>query len=498
MSRDGRRRLLIFVIAYHAESTLTAVLERIPRSVFDEYDCHVLIVDDLSSDRTADAGREYRRSHPDIAMTVMRNGYYRGYGGNQKVGYAFAIRGGFDFVAMIHGDGRYAPEELPHLVAPLAAANADAVFGSRMMTHLDALTGGMPLYTFVGNRVLTAVQNVLLGTTLTEFHSGHRVYSIAALKRIAFPLNSNGFDFDTEIIIQLLNAKQRIVEVPISTYDGGEISRVNGLKYAKDILLATLQNVAHRAGILYQRRFDPVTDRVNAHYALKLGYASSHQFALDAVPAGARVIDIGAGPTGLARELIKKGCKVAAVDQAFDEAATETSVKLFQQDLNDPLTFNVRDYEYVLLLDVIEHLKEPERFLERLRAQFDYTPRTLVLTTPNVAFAVQRVMLMLGQFNYGKLGILDLTHTRLFTFRSIRRTLTDAGFRIKQIRGVPAPFPKVFGDGVLGRLAVWINLRLIRVSRTLFSYQIFVIAEGTPAVDFILEESERSSVSRTC
>jgi 2-polyprenyl-3-methyl-5-hydroxy-6-metoxy-1,4-benzoquinol methylase len=295
-----------------------------------------------------------------------------------------------------------------------------------------------------------------------------------------------------------VNARQRILELPIPTYYGKEISRVNGLKYGKDIPRATLQNVAHRSEVPYQRRFDPMADLVNAQYALKLGYASKHQFALDAVPAGARVINIGAGPTALARELMKKGCNVAAVDHAFDEAVIEVSVKFFRQDLNDPLTFNVRDYEYVLLPDVIEHLKEPERFLERLRAQFDYTPGTLVMTTPNVAFAVQRVMLMLGQFNYGKLGILDLTHTRLFTFRSIRRTLTDAGFRIKQIHGVPARFPKVFGDGLLGRLAVWINQWLICVSRTLFSYQIFVIAEGTPAVDFILEESERTSVSRTC
>jgi 2-polyprenyl-3-methyl-5-hydroxy-6-metoxy-1,4-benzoquinol methylase len=287
------------------------------------------------------------------------------------------------------------------------------------------------------------------------------------------------------------------VELPIPTYYGDEICRVNGLKYAKDILVATLQNAAHRCGVLYQRRFDPVTDRVNAHYELKLGYASSHQFGLDAVPAGARVIDLGAGPTRLARELVGKGCTVAVVDRAFDDE-TEQAVKYIRQDLNDPPAFDVRGYDFILLLDVIEHLEEPERFLERLRAQFDYTPRTLVLSTPNVAFVVQRVMLMLGQFNYGKLGILDQTHTRLFTFRSIRRTLTDAGFRIKTMRGVPAPFPKVLGDGAIGRLAVAINQLLIRVSKTLFSYQIFVIAEGTPTVEFVLEHSRQRSVSRTC
>jgi glycosyltransferase involved in cell wall biosynthesis len=493
---EGRRlRLLVFVIAYYAEDTLKSVLERIPRSLFDEYDCEVLVVDDASTDRTSEIGRRYQQAHPQVRMTVLRNEYNQGYGGNQKVGYAFAMQEGFDFVAMVHGDGQYAPEELSRLVAPLACGKADAVFGSRMMTRSGALEGGMPLYKFAGNRILTKIQNALLGTTLSEFHSGYRVYAVSALKKIAFHLNSNVFHFDTEIIIQLLNAGQRIVELPIPTYYGNEISRVNGLKYAKDVLVATVQNVAHRAGLLYQRRFDPLSEHVNAHYDLKLGYASSHQFGLDAVPSGSRVLDLGAGPGGIARELVKKGCHVTVVDREFPDPTSCLTMKCVRQDLDDEPTFNVRDYEYLLLLDVIEHLKEPERFLERIRAQFDYSPPTIVLTTPNIAFAVQRVMLMLGQFNYGKAGILDRTHTRLFTFRSIRRLLTDAGFRIKEMRGVPAPFPKVLGNALLGRTAVAINRLLIGISRTLFSYQIFVIAEGTPAVDFILRDSRERSAS---
>ena len=493
---EGRRaRLLVFVIAYYAEDTLKSVLERIPRSLFDEYDCEVLVVDDASMDRTSDIGKQYQQAHPEIRMTVLRNEHNQGYGGNQKVGYAFAIHEEFDFVAMVHGDGQYAPEELPKLVAPLASDEADAVFGSRMMTAFGALKGGMPLYKFAGNRILTVVQNALLRTTLSEFHSGYRVYSVAALRKIAFHLNSNLFHFDTEIIIQLLNARQRILELPIPTYYGTEISRVNGIVYAKNVTVTTLQNVAHRAGLLYQRRFDPIEEHPNAHYDLKLGYPSSHQFALDSVPPGARVLDLGAGPEGLARELLKKGCDVATVDRVFPDAPSYSNMRRFQQDLDDEPTFNARDYEYLLLLDVIEHLKEPERFLERLRAQFDYSPPTLVLTTPNIAFAVQRVMLLVGQFNYGKAGILDRTHTRLFTFRSLRRLLTDAGFRIKEIRGIPAPFPKVLGEGRLGKAATAINRFFIGISRTLFSYQIFVIAEGTPAVDFILKDSRARSLS---
>ena len=486
-------RLLIFVIAYWAESTLSKVLDRVPRSIFADYSCEILVIDDASEDRTFQIGHEYRGLHPDIRMTVLRNEHNQGYGGNQKVGYAFAIAEGFDFVAMVHGDGQYAPEELPKLVAPLRDSVADAVFGSRMTTRFGALQGGMPLYKYVGNKILTFVQNAMLGTRLTEFHSGYRVYSVEALKKIAFPLNSNLFHFDTEIIIQLLNGGQRILELSIPTYYGDEICRVNGMRYAADVLRVTLQNVAHRAGILYQRRFDPVDQRQNAHYDLKLGYASSHQFALDAVPAGARVLDIGAGPGGFARELLKKGCRVAVVDQFAPETEPSAEVQVFQQDLDRPLTFSAQGHDYVLLLDIIEHLKDPERFLTDLRSQFDYAPKTLIVTTPNIAFIAQRVMLLLGQFNYGKAGILDRTHTRLFTFRSLRRLLLDAGFRIEEMRGVPAPFPKVFGNSVLGRAALGVNRVLIRISRTLFSYQIFVVAQGTPPIAFILAHSRAIS-----
>lgn len=488
-------RLLIFVIAYYAESTLRWVLERIPASIFEQYACEVLVVDDASQDRTFEIGREYLENHPDIRMTVLRNEHNQGYGGNQKVGYSYAIAEGFDFVAMVHGDGQYAPEELPRLMEPLRSREADAVFGSRMLSRFGALKGGMPLYKYVGNKILTTVQNALLGTRLSEFHSGYRIYSVAALRRIPFQLNSNDFHFDTEIILQLLNAQARILELPIPTYYGTEISRVNGMKYAKDVTLATMRNVLHRAGLLYQRRYDPISHD-NRHYDLKLGYASSHSWALDAVPPGAKVLDIGAGPGGIAAQLVSKGCTTAVVDQHPPENP-DPHIQIHVQNLDEPLRFNVRDYDHLLLLDVIEHLKDPEQFLAELRQQFDYTPRKLVLTTPNIGFIVQRLMLLAGQFNYGKAGILDRTHTRLFTFRSLRHLLRDNGFRIKEIRGVPAPFPKVLGNGVLGKAAIGANMALIRLSKTLFSYQIYVEAETTPDVSFVLKDSKERSAQRT-
>jgi hypothetical protein len=133
----------------------------------------------------------------------------------------------------------------------------------------------MPLYKYVGNKVLTAMQNPLLGTRLSEFHSGYRIYSTAALRRIPFRLKRSDFHFDTEIIIQLLNAGLRIIELPIPTYYGDEICRVSGMRYATDIMLAKLQSAAHRMGVLYKRRFDTGPDD-NSHYDVKLGYPSSH------------------------------------------------------------------------------------------------------------------------------------------------------------------------------------------------------------------------------
>jgi SAM-dependent methyltransferase len=449
------------------------------------------VVDDASEDRTFEIGVEYRERHPEARVTVLRNAHNQGYGGNQKVGYAWALARGFDAVALLHGDGQYAPGELPRLLGPVERGEADAVFGSRMLEPRNALKGGMPLYKWVGNRLLTAYQNLLLGTRLSEFHSGYRVYSTGALRRIQFRMNTNDFHFDTEIIIQLLNAGQRIVELPIPTYYGDEICRVNGLGYAGNVVHATTRNLLHRSGLLYQRRYDPLADD-NLHYESKLGYPSSHSWAVAAVPAGSRVLDLGSGPGEVARELVAKGCTVTLVDR-HPPTDLGPGVRAVRQDLDEPLQVNPDDHDVILMLDILEHLRSPEAFLEQLRARLGHEPRRVVVSLPNVAFVVVRIMLLLGQFNYGKAGILDRTHTRLFTFRSARHLLRDGGYRLVRVRGVPAPFPKVLGNGVLGRLAVGVNLLLIRLSRSLFAYQIFLEADSTPDVDFLVRDAEGAS-----
>lgn len=483
-----KQRLLILVVAYHASSTLERVLDRIPRSVIDNFDCEILVVDDASTDGTFELGRVYKGSHPDIPLRVLRNSQNQGYGGNQKIGYAYAERFGFDLVAMLHGDGQYAPEKLPDLLEPFDRG-ADMVFGSRMSKRGDARRGGMPLYKYVGNRVLTYLQNRLLGTSFSEFHSGYRVYRVAALSRTRYRLNSNDFHFDTEIILELLATGAQIEEVPIPTYYGDEISRVNGIAYAANVVRVTLQYAVHRLGLLQQRRFDPVE---KPPYDSKLGYPSSHQWAVDTVPPAATVLDIGGGDGSIAEALIDRGCSVTLADlpeqlAKFPEGRA-TRVAL---DLDLDWSIDLTPYSHILLLDVVEHLPHPEDFLDQLRRFFTNEHKTLILTTPNVAFFVVRLSMLLGQFNYGRSGILDRTHTRLFTFRTLRKLLQDAGFVIEQVRGIPVPFPAAVGDTAVARFLLRLNVALIRLNRRLFSFQIFVVARTTPDLEFLIDDAIR-------
>lgn len=485
-------RILILVVAYEAESTLVQVLARIPASVFD-HDTEVLVIDDSSSDATFATGLRWSQISRHRTR-VLYNRENQGYGGNQKLGYQYAIRHGFDFVVLLHGDGQYAPEVIPDLLAPLLDGSADAVLGSRMMTRGAARKGGMPLYKFVGNRILTRVQNRLLGSSLSEFHSGFRAYRVGALEHLPFQYNTNDFHFDTEIIIQLMLADRRIREVPIPTYYGDEICRVNGIGYAKDVVLATCASRLQKLNILYDRKFD-VADPTNLHYDLKLGYTSSHTLALAAVPAGARVLDVGCGPGTFAEQLAAKGCAVTGVDQ-FPPAVPRAFEKFLPWDETEPFPdLDLGRYDVVLMLDVIEHLRRPEALLDHLRrAARDLQRRpTFVVTSGNVAFLVVRLQALLGNFNYGKRGILDLTHTRLYTFASLRQLFEQCGYRVARAAGIPAPFPKALGSGRLSRALVRLNELLIRLSRGLFAYQIFLVATPTPSLEALLDDSIETS-----
>lgn len=490
-SATSGQRVLIFVVAYNAEKTIGSVLDRIPQELRTK-DVEVLIIDDSSKDETFRTGLQREDQTSDFKITILRTPVNQGYGGNQKLGYRYAIDHGFAFVALLHGDGQYAPEKLPALLEPFFRGEADAVFGSRMIRKHDALAGGMPLYKWIGNQVLTSFQNAMLGSQLSEFHSGYRLYSTKALAKIPFERNSNDFHFDTDIIVQLHFAGLRIVEIPIPTFYGDEICHVNGLKYAWDIFRTMLRAKFHEMNLLYDRKFD--VGQVELTYDLKLGFPSSHTFALEAVTPGARVLDIGCGRGYVAKEMAARAAEVTGIDQFVPAEPPAPNVSLKRWDLNEgEFPVAVSQFDQIFILDVIEHLQDPEAFMELLREATGRKRPEIVLTTANVGFFVTRFMLFLGHFNYGRKGILDRTHTRLFTINSLRELFEQTGFKVTEVRGIPAPFPKALGDNPFSQALVALNQFLIKISKGLFSYQIFLRAKALPTVPALLSETiERS------
>ena len=230
----------VLVVAYNAETTLTSVLRRIPQAIWDKIH-EVFVFDDASKDRTFEIGKACLGEPFGDKLRVYRNPVNLMYGGNQRRGYQYAMEHGLDIVVLLHGDGQYAPEVMQELLTPLEEGKADCVMGSRMMVKGAALRGNMPLYKFIGNKVLTGVENTLIGSRFTEFHSGYRAYSVAALRQIPLDAMTHNWHFDTQIILELLKKGSRIKEVPIPTYYGDEICHVNGVPYAMNCMWEALK-----------------------------------------------------------------------------------------------------------------------------------------------------------------------------------------------------------------------------------------------------------------
>jgi len=224
-----------------------------------------------------------------------------------------------------------------------------------------------------------------------------------------------------------------------------------------------------------------------------LGFPSSHQFALDRVDHKTVVFDIGCGPGFMAYELFKKQIKVISLDHCIQPMTKQYSFETIEADIEKyDLSSNINKIDTFLILDIIEHLKKPEIFLRQLREHYSSDAPKVIITTGNIAFFSIRLGLLFGQFNYGKTGILDLDHTRLFTFSSMRRILLDSGYEILEEKGIPAPFPLAFGDRLFSRILLRINSFLIRFSKSLFLPMAFIV-KPKPTLNVLLQHAIASS-----
>jgi 2-polyprenyl-3-methyl-5-hydroxy-6-metoxy-1,4-benzoquinol methylase len=220
--------VVITMPAYRAEGTLEKTVADIPAGVADV----VILVDDASPDNTAELARE-------LGIRVFVHAENRGYGGNQKTCYARALEAGADIVVLLHPDYQYDPKAVPLLIAPILAGYADLTFGSRFAGLGDPLGGGMPLYRYLGNRVTTTLENLMLGSRFTDMHSGLRAYTRECLLSLPFLRYSDDFDFDSQLIVDAVTGGQRVVEVPIPTrytHESSSISVARSLRYVAKTL----------------------------------------------------------------------------------------------------------------------------------------------------------------------------------------------------------------------------------------------------------------------
>jgi 2-polyprenyl-3-methyl-5-hydroxy-6-metoxy-1,4-benzoquinol methylase len=473
----------VLVVAYNAESTLADVLDRIPQATRVQL-AEVLVQDDHSVDGTFRVATEYRETRDHLPLTVLRQPHNLGYGGNQKSGYTYAITHGWDVVVMLHGDGQYAPEVMGELIAPIVEGRADAVFGSRMMTKGTARDGGMPLYKYVGNRILTTFQNTVTGARLSEWHSGYRAYRVSTLAELGFLGNSDGFDFDTEIILQLLAGKHRIVEVPIPTYYGDEICHVNGIAYARDIAIDTLRYRFGRTGFGGGR-----LGKVGGSYAYKPSPFSSHGRVLQLMQdrPSAKVLDVGCGPGWLAEALHGQGHEVTGVDLHHEPGVEARTDRFVQADLEAGLPDALGGgYDVVVAADVIEHVRRPDQLLAQMADRLR-PGGTVIASVPNFAHWYPRARSAAGLFDYDQRGILDATHVRFFTRRSFVRMVRAAGLEPIARRHTGLPFDALGVDPRrrLGRIGSTIDRALVRAWPTMFAYQFVYELRPSPALDVV-------------
>ncbi len=209
------KKIVVVMPAYHAEKTLADCYAAIPHDIVDD----VLLVDDASDDATVTVARS-------LGIRTHRHAVNRGYGGNQKTCYALALAAGADIVVMLHPDYQYEPRLITAMAAMLASDVYDVVFGSRILGN-TAIAGGMPRYKYVFNRALTAVENLLIGSKLSEFHSGYRAFTRQVLERLPLAANSDDFVFDNQMLVQAHAAGFRIGEISCPTKYFADASEIN-------------------------------------------------------------------------------------------------------------------------------------------------------------------------------------------------------------------------------------------------------------------------------
>ena len=237
----NNHKIVVVLPAYNAEKTLRITYEEIPADIVDE----IVLVDDASHDNTILVAKELGIKH------IIIHEDNQGYGGNQKSCYNKAIELGADIVVMLHPDYQYTPKLIPAMTSILSSGLYSVVYASRILGK-GALKGGMPLYKYISNRILTYIQNTLMHQKLSEYHTGYRAFKTEVLKKIHYQSNSDDFVFDNQITAQIFYAGYEIAEITCPTKYFEEASSINfkrSIKYGIGVLGVSISYFLQKIGL---------------------------------------------------------------------------------------------------------------------------------------------------------------------------------------------------------------------------------------------------------
>ncbi len=238
----NQKKIIVVLPAYNAAATLEATYREIPFDIIDE----VVLVDDASSDETTEVAKNLG------IRNIIIHQKNKGYGGNQKTCYDKALSLGADIIIMLHPDYQYTPKLIPSLASLIASGVYPVAIASRILGN-GALKGGMPLYKYIFNRILTLIQNLMLGQKLSEYHTGYRAFSAEVLRKINYEANSDNFVFDNQMLVQIFNAGYEIAEITCPTKYFEEASSINftrSLSYGMGVIGTCFSYWLQKSGIM--------------------------------------------------------------------------------------------------------------------------------------------------------------------------------------------------------------------------------------------------------
>jgi 2-polyprenyl-3-methyl-5-hydroxy-6-metoxy-1,4-benzoquinol methylase len=470
-------RVALYVFRATAVASLGPWLERIPEDIRSGLEEIVLM-----------RGAEWKLSPAEIAsladrlhtrLRAHRSPMPFSIGGERKNAFEDARLAGFDSVIFIRADGGQPPEALAPLLAAIREQPDRVLIASRFIERREAWRAGMPALRLLGYAITTSLQNRLLGLHLRDYQSSFRAYPMAAVVRVPYQLDGEGDAFDAEILIQL-----RALGVPIT-----EVAALPAWReYVGDregfarVLEACATALGYRFHQLHLTRDGRYLVEHDVRYTLKRSPSSSHAQIIESIEPESRVLDIGCSQGLLARPLAERNIRVVGVDALAPERVVPEIESYFQRDLEQPLDLPLgRDFDYIVVADVIEHLRERRELLVGARRFLKENGR-LIVSAPNIALWFYRLSLLVGRFEYGPRGVLDRTHVHLYTRATLRREVRAAGFTIERERVTALPFELVFestGRSRLVRSIASIYHMLARMWPELFAYQIILEARIT-------------------